>query len=148
MRACILLTTRKLTMPILHFPAIVQKCRKRSVFALGHLDAPRKSLVKKAVVNFKKGIFLSMRIIRLFHPNSSASSSTRLKTERKRMNAKRKLDVITRLAPQSHRPEARKTASYHEGEKSILGSLWTDLNHSKTQGTVAEEPVKRQRKKY
>ena len=50
-------------------------------------------------------------------------------------------NVIARLAPQSHCSKANKTASYHEGEKSILGSLWTDLNQRKAQGTVAEEPV-------
>jgi hypothetical protein len=78
-------------------------------------------------LNFKKGRFLSHAVHTALPPIFISKFAEK--------------NVIARLAPQSHCSKANGTASYHEGEKSILGSLWTDLNQRKAQGTVAEEPV-------
>tara|TARA_B100000003_G_C10934642_1_gene372688 strand:+ start:3319 stop:3624 length:306 start_codon:yes stop_codon:yes gene_type:complete len=82
---------------------------------------------KNTNVNFKKGWFLSHAVHTALPPIFISKFAEK--------------NVIARLAPQSHCSKANETASYHEGEKSILGSLWTDLNQRKAQGTVAEEPV-------
>ena len=104
---------------LIHFERFVGTNRKQKITAL--------ICAKNTNVNFKKGWFLSHAVHTALPPIFISKFAEK--------------NVIARLAPQSHCSKANETASYHEGEKSILGSLWTDLNQRKAQGTVAEEPV-------